>query len=872
MRSGSFTWISIVTIALVAICLGQNPAPLIQLTPPPPQIHPDFLKFGYCDATDTAPKTTYLNCSSCMNRCGGIKDFRSKIYCSCDPGCVAYGDCCVDFEQVCPNQFKASSSMRKHFQHRKTDCYTIRTVPLSDKGIVGIRTIVPSRNAYNFVAICGQTGVECNRTSPYALLDPNLAIPVTDTTTGINYVNYNCARCNDVTMVTPWIPQLACDPDRVPYESQNGSFTIDTPEKLKFYLSNCQINFMIPSTVQGREFCGRFNRKCSPNCNNRDLINKCENSYIVDYVSSGNGGFNQIYDNLYCALCAGEIADTLTCAEIRHYDRAAAGRGGQFSLSLLFDFDPSDGVTVGRRACSFGQKWIAASQECRLVTCPDDQRLVEETCLSTSLNVTLSVSLFFNSTKDLNAVTEKLESDNLLVDNLNNQFQELLHKEDKVMLALKQNRVSEFLLNLTLDIHLVFSTNSTFNFGADLGNFSENSIHALDDELVLQMQRSGVNLGNVIIEVDDNVVFKQALLQDCTWFLFTTDEFIYENNTVIITSTKKVFTMERYRLVKEDALVCIPNADMDTVRIDVSESLGILTLVLITLSIICLMIRLALQFKVTYYASFAGKLHFNLCLSLCLAFLMLIIGGSISLTKMVKLCTAFGTLMYWFFLSAFFWMFAVTFDTWLVFRPSATFVKVDDTSKSLARYILPCWLIPAIVAVIVTCLDFASMERRFQPQFGVNLCWFNQRYALMVYFAVPVALLTILTTIFFIMTVVYLRRTISSSARSSSDKESHQIWIYFRLYVLMGISWIIGFVAAFVGHDALWIIFIILNASQGILIFISFVLNRKVVDEIRKLGKRPTRSGTAVTTSTDLTSSSSHARTYVPAKTGESTI
>ena len=90
----------------------------------------------------------------------------------------------------------------------------------------------------------------------------------------------------------------------------------------------------------------------------------------------------------------------------------------------------------------------------------------------------------------------------------------------------------------------------------------------------------------------------------------------------------------------------------------------------------------------------------------------------------------------------------------------------------------------------------------------------NQCYALMVYFAIPVALLTILTTIFFILTVVYLRITISSSARPSSDKESHQIWIYFRLYVLMCISWIIGFVAAFIGLDALWIIFIILNAPQ----------------------------------------------------------
>ena len=34
--------------------------------------------------------------------------------------------------------------------------------------------------------------------------------------------------------------------------------------------------------------------------------------------------------------------------------------------------------------------------------------------------------------------------------------------------------------------------------------------------------------------------------------------------------------------------------------------------------LICLVIRLVLQFNVAYYASIAGKLHFNLCLALCL--------------------------------------------------------------------------------------------------------------------------------------------------------------------------------------------------------------------------------------------------------------
>ena len=827
---------------------------------------PDSVKFGYCSPTVSVPDTTYLNCSSCLNRCDEIKNyFGANEYCSCDANCVAYGDCCADFEQVCPEQFKESGSLRRHFKHRKTECFGISEVPFSEKNVFGLRKIVPSFTKYNFVAVCGQTGVVCNRTSPYELLEPNLAIPVTDTKTGVNYANYKCAKCNNVVMVTPWIPQLACDPIRVPF-IQNETFRVDTEDKLHSYISSCRVNFMIPPNVKARPFCGGFTRKCSPECNRTDIISLCENSYVVDYVKPENG-FGQTYNNLHCALCAGEKAESLTCAVIFRTSFGRSDGGRQFSLSLLFDFNPSEGVTVGRKACSVGYKWTPMSEECRKVVCPGDMRFVDNICLAGTLNITLSASLYFNFTQNLNAVTADLEGIQNIIDILTIQIKNELIMTDKITISLEQHRVSEHILNITLTINLLFNKNSSFNFGSDLESFSKASSQAFNDELVLLVQRSGVNLGYFSIVVNEEFVFSQPLLKDCTWFSFSQGEFVKHNDTIIINSTQQVYANERYRLVKKGVLVCIENQKTNDIRLDVSQALGILTLVLLTLSILCLTIRLVLQFKISYYSSFAGKLHFNLCLALCLAFLMLIIGGFVSVTAAKKLCIAFGILIYWFFLTAFFWMTAVTLDTWLVFKPSSTFVKVGDGNKSLIKYILPCWLIPAVVVIIVTSLDFADVDSRFQPKFGTNLCWFNQRYALLLYFGVPVALLTLLTTIFFVLTVLNLRKTTNSSVRRSSMKESHNIWIYFRLYVLMGVSWIFGFVAAFVGHDALWIIFIILNASQGILIFISFVLNRRVLNEMKGIRKTP--SGTVTSISAELSSNSTNPNAHKALKKGQ---
>ena len=808
------------------------------------------------DPTLPLPEPSNPNCSSCVKRCNSITNFNSQAYCSCDPGCVAYGDCCVDFEQRCPVQFEASSSLRTHFQYRKTECFPIRTVPFSARNTVGIRVIDPSSTGYNFVAVCRQTGVVCKRISPYDLLEPNLAIPVTDTETGVNYVNYECAKCNNVLRVTPWIPQMVCDSETVSY-LQKGNITIDTEEKLRMYLSLCQINYMIPQNVKARSFCRSFDRKCSPTCTHIDLVNLCENSYTVNYVKTEG---SKIYANVYCAHCAEETVAPLKCA-------FSPGKfpilppifpkpqpkpeARQFSLSLLFDFNPSEGVTVGRKACPAGQKWIAASQGCRQETCPDDLRLVDNICLPATLDLELFASLFFNFTEDLNVVRITLDRDLLLTTSLTNQLKHLLTKEDKLDISLNFRKSSEHMIALSIGMNLLLDKNSKFNLESDLDNFTKKAIPAFHDELILLVHRSGINIANVIIMVDGNFTFRQAILVDCTWFRFFKDEFIHQNDTLTLLSSNELYTMERYRLLNKGALVCISNEGSNGIRLDVSQTLGILTLVLVTLSIICLIVRLVLQFKILYYQTFAGKLHFNLCLALCLAFLMLIVGGVVSSFEIMKVCEGLGTLTYWFFLTAFFWMFAVILDTWLVFRPSATLVRVDNMNRSLMKYVIPCWFIPAVVAVTVTFLDFVDLDPQFRPQFGVHLCWFNQRIALLVYFGVPVALLTILMTVFFILTVSSLKKSMDSLGQSN-EKQSHKIWIYFRLYVLMGISWIFGFVASFVGHDALWMVFIILNGSQGVLIFISFVLNRRVLREIGALGNR----SSGATPSTNLPSSS----------------
>jgi hypothetical protein len=53
--------------------------------------------------------------------------------------------------------------------------------------------------------------------------------------------------------------------------------------------------------------------------------------------------------------------------------------------------------------------------------------------------------------------------------------------------------------------------------------------------------------------------------------------------------------------------------------------------------------------------------------------------------------------------------------------------------------------------------------------------------------------------------------------------------IYAKLSVVMGLGWMIGFLATFTGLTALWYVFIVFNSLQGAFICLAFVITRQVL-------------------------------------------
>ena len=122
----------------------------------------------------------------------------------------------------------------------------------------------------------------------------------------------------------------------------------------------------------------------------------------------------------------------------------------------------------------------------------------------------------------------------------------------------------------------------------------------------------------------------------------------------------------------------------------------------------------------------------------------------------------------------------------------------------------------------------------YRPTFGGIRCWFTQRIALLTYFGLPIAISIMLNICLYTLTSLNLRRAFKDKKSRKTQQNEQHFLVYVRLFVLMGFTWIFGFLSAFTDEVAIDFVFVILTSLQGVFLFVSFVCNKRVLNELKK--------------------------------------
>lgn len=326
----------------------------------------------------------------------------------------------------------------------------------------------------------------------------------------------------------------------------------------------------------------------------------------------------------------------------------------------------------------------------------------------------------------------------------------------------------------------------------------------------------------------------QHLDLDCPKMqLDVNDSSIDDNGTLTVAGTR--FASGSYERVNGSVVVC---ADLG--RNYVSKFPGAafewLTVVGSALSLVSLGLKMAIFVLLPETRNFPDRVVFSLCASLFVAQLLFTV--AVTDTSQYGPCAAVAVVTHYAFLATFCWMTALAFDVWHAFASvEARPARARSDGAKYLRYSLCAWSAPLVVVSVASVCEWGPLPlpamSPLRPYYGQALCWISSRPALLVYFVAPVSLLLLANLVFFGFTswnICASSRQTSLAQKSAPAHRAHHLHfcLYFKLGVILGLTWISGFVAAYADQPPFWYLFVALNTLQGVYILLAFTSHRKV--------------------------------------------
>uniref|UniRef100_A0A1B6M8D2 G-protein coupled receptors family 2 profile 2 domain-containing protein n=1 Tax=Graphocephala atropunctata TaxID=36148 RepID=A0A1B6M8D2_9HEMI len=186
------------------------------------------------------------------------------------------------------------------------------------------------------------------------------------------------------------------------------------------------------------------------------------------------------------------------------------------------------------------------------------------------------------------------------------------------------------------------------------------------------------------------------------------------------------------------------------------------------------------------------------------------------------------------------------FDIWWVFSglmPLRGSIKEAEHKKFLI-YSGYAWGGPLLMSLATATMEFhPSVPAGYiKPQFGIDRCWFKGAEAQVMYFYLPIGVLVFANLMMFSTTSCRLKaHTNNSKMLQSEDSRRHQenekqrFNLYLKLFVVMGVTWVMELVSFVVGGSQLiWLLSDTCNTLQGLLIFVIFVCKPRILQLIRQ--------------------------------------
>ncbi|KAL3853884.1 hypothetical protein ACJMK2_013183 [Sinanodonta woodiana] len=567
--------------------------------------------------------------------------------------------------------------------------------------------------------------------------------------------------------------------------------------------------------------------KCPSNWNDTHVSKMCETPRLDNllervYVADNQTGVH--FRNIYCALC-NSVTDylfwkvELLCKEDFHPDNASlmSGKGG-----CSFHFLPP-GQNFTYRSCN---------QIDIIDTCREANNSANKTVLSMCTNAGYAVVYGgMDAYKNIHcALCNGVEENILQCEPIKYGFSMLKLKDDK------ENLYSYRLL-VDLDIAVGWRDGDIIDYGL---RCPADQIYDpfVNQCLIAFCPKPFVaKSGKCIIRHDSPEEIRSSLSnslvnQTYIYVQLKSEEFeVLPDNNLRHLFSGQVFNESDYLIDGNQTFI---RADIFKQR---NGYMTIFTSEEVTITLVCEVLSLsALVVNFVIYSCFhqlrniPGKLLMNLIAALFAANVLFLVSAAFEIV--IELCIAVAIAMHYLFLASFCWMNIMNFDLWWTF--SRQFAVTNNDRKSSKRfwfYFAYAWTLPFIIVIAAVSVNFAEINtnfRHWQPNYGVDLCWFRNREALIMFFIGPLIIFKLFDLFAFSATSFHICRARKQSAMVQNKTSKCTFLIYIKLSLIMGLTWLFAFISNIAQISFLWYVFIFLNTLQGMFVCLCFVCTKKV--------------------------------------------
>ncbi|XP_045178889.2 uncharacterized protein LOC123538669 [Mercenaria mercenaria] len=617
------------------------------------------------------------------------------------------------------------------------------------------------------------------------------------------------------------------------------------------------------------------------------------------------------YKNMYCAECNLPPWQLLDVIVLSSMVLPAAGYKYIFSLSPA-DFEHLDEVieTEAIPDCTSGT-YDYALKRCRQLSCNDGFQLFNSTCkpvlqsavrheYSLSFNIHYSAEetqTLFNSTKSNMTLIVSFETlCAKVVNNITNSFGErtehvvtYLECAASPCMSFEKYDVSEQFIDLVrmnifrIQLTVLIMKTETLSIVHTVllnslnGQFYISDIQDIDGLPHTILIRSTPDITKMSDRLDINGCVRSQVngnsdIESQQFSHYTVDSFLtcgqvklnasevcldIESNNISLKNTNASFSDWEYKSVNNIIIICAEVYNTRTfikpgvilvIRTELIKSVFIVfSFVCTIISLVCLFLTFITYCFIPSLRTIAGKNVMVLCISLFFSQALLQFG--INATQNAALCVAIGISVHLSWLVSFCAMNICSFHTFKVFYYNRPAQNQSDNYLFL-KYSLYIICFPIFLVLITI---FASLLKSDASDIGYGkyYCFISDFYIFIFTFITPACLLFVSNIVFFSLAFHIIR----STPNVHGTRDRNHFYICLRLCTIVGIAWPLLIIDSSLGIT--WFSFIVagVNALQGVFIFVSFVLNRRVASIFvsiisQKIGRQTVSTDTSGTKNT----------------------